>query len=285
MKLCYQVATPDVAASPALTCYQGPLEKSLSDLATLGYDGAEFMTIEPARLNVREIGELLRELGLSVPLVCTGEVFPQLGVSFTDPDSGKRAQAVEKVLELTEFAAQLDANINIGRVRGCYAPERVAPEQTEEWLVEALARVSDYAADRGVLVAIETVSILQTNLLNTLQEAGEIAERTGRKNLGWMLDTFHLNLEERSLLDAVRGYGGSCFHVHLCDSNRRYPGNCSLDFEKILEAFHESGYDGSFTVEVMQLPDMYEAAKRSVEHLSPLFERIYGRPRRDVHAL
>ena len=45
MRLCYQVATPDVAVSPAVTAYQGSIEKSFSDLGRLGYDGVELMTI------------------------------------------------------------------------------------------------------------------------------------------------------------------------------------------------------------------------------------------------
>ena len=45
MKLCYQVATPDVAISDSVTAYQGPLDKSFSDLSALGYDGVELMTL------------------------------------------------------------------------------------------------------------------------------------------------------------------------------------------------------------------------------------------------
>ena len=48
MKLCYQVATPDVAISDSVTAYQGPLDKSFSDLSALGYDGVELMTLNPS---------------------------------------------------------------------------------------------------------------------------------------------------------------------------------------------------------------------------------------------
>ena len=51
MKLCYQVATPDVAIADSVTAYQGPLEKSFSDLAKLGYQGVELMTLNPSELD------------------------------------------------------------------------------------------------------------------------------------------------------------------------------------------------------------------------------------------
>ena len=55
MKLCYQVATPDVAIADSVTAYQGPLAKSFGDLAALGYDGVELMTLDPTKLDWAEV--------------------------------------------------------------------------------------------------------------------------------------------------------------------------------------------------------------------------------------
>ena len=51
MRFCYQVATPDVAIADSVTAYQGPLEKSFSELAALGYKGVELMTLNPSKLD------------------------------------------------------------------------------------------------------------------------------------------------------------------------------------------------------------------------------------------
>ncbi|MBR3129737.1 MAG: sugar phosphate isomerase/epimerase, partial [Clostridia bacterium] len=64
MKLCYQVATPDVAVSPAVTAYQGPLETSFSELARLGYDGVELMTISPDLLDWKHVRRVADDNGL-----------------------------------------------------------------------------------------------------------------------------------------------------------------------------------------------------------------------------
>ena len=69
-------------------------------------------------------------------------------------------------------------------------------------------------------------------------------------------------------------------HVHLCDNNRRYPGNCGLDFEKIIQTFHDVGYDDLYSTEVFQFPSMEECAKRSIAYLAPIFQRVYGRETR-----
>ena len=74
MKLSYQVATPDVRCGESVTAYQGSIEKTFSDIASMGYDGVELMTLDPAKLDRVYIKELARQLGISCEMVCTGEM-------------------------------------------------------------------------------------------------------------------------------------------------------------------------------------------------------------------
>ena len=275
MRLCYQVATPDVAVSDDVTAYQGLLAESFRALAELGYDGVEFMTLNPSVLGVEEIKRLEEAYGLKVVLVCTGEIFGQLGLSYTDTDAERRAEALRRTKEIIDFAAALNAKINIGRIRGQYRRE-LTKEETETYAVEAFRTIADYAAPKGVDIALESVTIMQTNFINTLAEAAAMVDRVDRSNFRLMMDVFHLNLEEKDLFAAIRRYSDYNIHVHLADNNRRYPGHCGLDFEKILRTFHETGYDGAFTTEIYQIPDMKGAARGAVEHLRPILRRVYG---------
>ena len=275
MRLCYQVATPDVAVSDDVTAYQGLLAESFRALAELGYDGVEFMTLNPSVLSVEEIKRLEEAYGLKVVLVCTGEIFGQLGLSYTDTDAERRAEALRRTKEIIDFAAALNAKINIGRIRGQYRRE-LTKEETETYAVEAFRTIADYAAPKGVDIALESVTIMQTNFINTLAEAAAMVDRVDRSNFRLMMDVFHLNLEEKDLFAAIRRYSDYNIHVHLADNNRRYPGHCGLDFEKILRTFHETGYDGAFTTEIYQIPDMKGAARGAVEHLRPILRRVYG---------
>ena len=276
MKLCYQVATPDVAVSSKVTAYQGSLQKTFGDIAALGYDGVELMTVDPNRLNWNEVRKTASDLGLIVGLVCTGEIFGQLGLSLTDPDAAIRDECLNRVKGIIDFAASQNAKINIGRVRGQYRPDTPV-EQTEEWAVSAFRELSDYAAPLGVRIALENVTILQTNFLNTMEEITRIVNACGRENFKAMMDVFHLNIEEKDICEAIHQYRDVNIHVHLSDNNRRYPGNCGLDFERIIRAFYSVGYDDLFCTEIFQIPSMEESAKRSIEYLAPIFHRVYGR--------
>ena len=276
-RLCYQVATPDVAIADSVTAYQGPLEKSCRDLAALGFDGVEFMTLDPDALDWNEVSETLDKYGLSCTLVCTGEIFGQLGLSYTDPDEAKRKEAIRRTKRIIDFAEHLHANTNYGRIRGKYCKE-LSREQTEEYAIEAFRELADYAAPKGVNMALEEVTIMQIDFLNTLAETAAMIDRVDRPNFRMMMDIFHINLEEKDIYEAIRKYSPYNIHVHLADNNRRYPGQCGLDFEKIIQTFHDCGYTGDFTTEIFQIPSMEEAAKGSAEHLLPILRKVYGHP-------
>ena len=280
MKLCYQVATPDVAVADSVTAYQGPLDQSFGDLARLGYDGVELMTLNPGELDWEEVKGPAEKYGISIVLVCTGELFGQLGLSYTSPEEEIRREAIKRTKEIIDFAGYLGANINIGRVRGQYCA-RLSHEQTEGLAVEAFRELADYAAPGNVAIALETVTIMQTNFINTLAEGARMVERVDRPNFRLMMDVFHLNLEEKDLYQAIRDYSKYNIHVHLADNNRRYPGHCGLDFEKILTTFKECGYDGNFCTEIFQIPSMKEAARGAMACLGPIAERVYGRKAAD----
>ena len=200
----------------------------------------------------------------------------QLGLSYTNPREEIRREAIRRSREIIDFAGFLGANINIGRVRGQYCSE-LSREETENLAVEAFRELADYGAPKNVKIALETVTIMQTNFINTLAEGAAMVDRVDRPNFRLMMDIFHLNLEEKDIYEAIRRYSPYNIHVHLADNNRRYPGHCGLDFEKILTTFKECGYDGNFCTEIFQIPSMEEAAAGAIRHLRPIADRVYGR--------
>lgn len=277
MLLCYQIATPDVAVAPSVTAYQGQLENTCQVLSDLGYDGIELMTLDPDKLDWEKVKNTARDHGLAIPLICTGEIFGQLGISFTDPSPQVRQLAVEHVCRIIDFAGFLGANINIGRVRGQYRDD-ISRETTYAWAVDAFRAISRHGARHGVNIALESVTIMQTNFINTIAEAAKIVDAVAEPNFKLMMDVFHLNIEEKDLYQVIRDYASYNIHVHLADHNRRYPGHCGMDFSKIISTFKSVGYDGAFCTEIFQIPDQYSAAQGAIKCLAPIFKKIYGRP-------
>ena len=276
MRLCYQVATPDVAIADSVTAYQGPIEKSFADLAKIGYDGVELMSLAPMSLDWQHIKDEAEKNGLKIVLICTGEIWGQLGLSFGDPDAKVRADAIAHVKEDIDFAAFMGADINIGRVRGHYCKE-ISKEQTEAYVAECIQELADYAAAKNVRIALETVTLMQTNYINTCADAVRLINQVNRPNFRLMIDVFHLNLEEKNLIEAIKEYSPYNIHVHFADNNRRWPGNCGMDYPTIIKTFKECGFDENFSCEFFQIPDQEFCAKACYDYLAPIFKEVYGR--------
>ena len=269
MKLAYQVATPDLDRSPLLTAYQGTLEDGFRLLAKNGYQGVELMVRNPQTLDTAALDTLLQKTGLSITMLATGEIWAQDHLSLSSPDPDNRQRCMARFREFIDCAARYGAQVNVGRVRGEVVP-RVPAERTMELAIDAFGQLADYGADRGVTIILEPVNFLQCNFINSTAEGRLVVDRVARKNFRIMLDVFHMNIQDPDILEEIRRSKGYFTYVHLCDRNRLYPGNSTLDFPGILGTLKEIGYDGWVSVEILQVPDGETAIRRSAECLLPL---------------
>ena len=88
---------------------------------------------------------------------------------------------------------------------------KIFPESTPEnewmWVRDGLREINDLAKRTGVRLAIEPLNRFETYFINRVDQAIAMAEEVG-PNCGVCLDTFHLNIEETNLMEAIRLAGG-----------------------------------------------------------------------------
>jgi sugar phosphate isomerase/epimerase len=89
----------------------------------------------------------------------------------------------------------------------------------------------------------------------------------GYDNVGLMLDVFHMNIEDASIEEGLRTAGDRLWHVHIADSQRRYPGSGHLDFDGIFATLRDMGYRGYVSAELFPLPDADTAAVKTIDFL------------------
>ncbi len=116
-------------------------------------------------------------------------------------------------------------------------------------LVEALRPVADYAAGRGVRLALEPLNRFETSFVNTVDQALEIVDRLDSPGCGILLDTFHMNIEEKDPAAAIRVTGRYLAHFHACGTDRGTPGADHLDWVPIARALADIGYRGPVCIE------------------------------------
>jgi len=247
----------------------GDWEANIARIAGWGYDGVELAIRDPRLVDGVALLDTLARYGLRVPAIGTGQAWGEEGLSFTDPDPARREQAIQRVSAHVPLAAQAHALIIIGLLRGVVRPG-VSPQQALAWLVEALLRTTEAAGARGVRLCLEPINRYETTLINTVAQGLDLIERVGASNLGLLLDTFHMNIEEPVLEDSIRAAGDRLYHVHVADSNRWYPGAGHVDFAGVIGALRQAGYTGWLSAEIMPEPDPDTAARRTIEYLRRL---------------
>lgn len=112
-----------------------------------------------------------------------------------------------------------------------------------------LRPVVEYAAERGVRIAVEPLNRYETSLLNTVEQALEALEGLPDEGCGLALDTYHLNIEEASPVKAILAAGARIAHVQVCANDRGAPGHDHLDWPALLGALADACYRGPLCIE------------------------------------
>jgi sugar phosphate isomerase/epimerase len=276
MKLSFVVTTPDVSA-PDATAYSGPLDPFFQKLRQFGYQGVELMMRNPEEVNLSEISTLLAKSHLEVALVNTGRVMLDDGLSLMMPPGEQREEARQRICDVIDFAVRIaepsplpfGPQINAGLLRGRVAPGQDRAE-ARSWVVDNLRYVANYAAQRNARIALEPINRYQSNFINSAQQAIDLIQEVGTDNLGLQMDVFHMNIEERSLAGCFITYKDWITHIHICDTNRKAPGQGHLDFAEIVDTLHALGYQGYLSAE-LDISDQEEAAEHTASYLKSLF--------------
>ena len=121
----------------------------------------------------------------------------------------------------------------VGKTWQMDAAERAA---TVDRLVEGLQPLADYAGERGVTLGVEPLNRFETSLLNTAAQTMEVVDRLDSPAVGVLLDTFHMNIEEKDQAAAIRLVGDKLVHFHACGNDRGAPGGDHIAWEAIVAA-------------------------------------------------
>ncbi len=267
MKLSIVLSTH--AARFKAVAFKGDFETNLKLIASYGYDGVEVAIRDPKLVDCDQLLARVRNQQMKISAIGTGQAWGEEGLSFSAPDEGIRQQAIARILSHIPFAAKTGVPIIIGLVRGI-TPTEISEQQAEAWMVAAFTICAQEALKAGVRIAVEPINRYETSLINSAREGLELINKIGAENLGLLLDTFHMNIEEPSIEESIRLCGDRIFHFHVADSNRWYPGAGHLDFESILNTLYATGYTGYVSGEFRPDPEATISAQRAIEYLRGL---------------
>jgi D-psicose/D-tagatose/L-ribulose 3-epimerase len=244
--------------------WASPFSNATLDLvdkvAGMGFDLIEVCVEDPATIDTAAIRKRMEQAGIGAT-VC-GAFGPDRDIS--SDDSAVRDNAAAYIRKTVDIAEQLGAEIVVGPMYSAVGRTRMAePEERKAQrtlAADGLRKAADYAQKKGVRFGLEPLNRFETDLINTLQQGVELVEEIGSPNVGLLVDTFHMNIEERSIPDAIRQAGKHIFEFHACGSHRGTPGDDHLAWDAIAKALSDAGFDGPVVIEAFT-PKIKEIAR------------------------
>lgn len=232
----------------------------LGSLKEMGYDGVE-LPLFNTDLDYAAWGSRLDDLDLerTAVTVRTEEDNP------ISPDAAVRAAGVANTKKALDCCAAAGATHLVGPFHsalGFFSGQ--GPSEDEwKWGVDSMRQVAEHAATTNVTLAVECLNRFETYLLNSHADAAKFAREVDHPNCRVMYDTFHANIEEKSIPDAIRGCADVLCHVHISENDRSTPGSGNVRWAENFDTLKEIGYDGWMMIEAfgLALPELAAATK------------------------
>lgn len=258
----------EAAAGPFV--FHDPLEVGFEKAAKHGFDAVELFFPGPEEVTVDEVKALQEKYSLDVAAVGTGAGMVKHGLSLTDPDATKRANALDFIKRMIDFGGQLGAPAILGSMQGRHGGE-VSREKALDWLAEALNEAGSSASNHGVSFIYEPLNRYETNLFNQLKPAADYLDDRGLEHIVILADMFHMAIEEVDLAEALTSAKHRLGHVHWADSNRRAMGLGHTEAKSAADAIIAADYKGYISAEVFPLPDADAAAEATIASIRHCF--------------
>ena len=224
--------------------------KYIKKAAEIGFDILEFQA--QALLNMSDARmEELKAIAKDVGIELTYSLGLDKAYDISSYDENTRKAGIKYLTEIVEKIHKMDGKILSGvSYAGWGVPSyEFEKEKLLENSVNGMKEVSKVAKEYGITYGIEAVNRFEGVIVNTAAEALDYVNRVDMENVGVLLDTYHMNIEENKIGDAIRSVGDKLVGFHVGENNRTAPGRGHLDWDEIFTALKDVNYKGRIVAE------------------------------------
>jgi D-psicose/D-tagatose/L-ribulose 3-epimerase len=229
-------------------------------LKAAGYDGVELPMFN-LDIDYAGLGKQLDSLSLArTAVTIRGEEDNPIS-----PDAAIRAKGVALTKQTLDCCAAAGVETLVGPYHSAlgYFSGAGPTEDEWKWGVDSMRQVAEYAGQVGVNLGVEALNRFECYFLNTHADSTRFVREVDHAACGMMYDTFHANIEEKSVTDAVKAGGDKMVHIHISENDRSTPGQGGVRWDENFDAIVSSGYDGWLVIEAfgLALPEIAAATK------------------------
>lgn len=267
------ISSADNAPETAPILLKGSIYSNLETASSLGFDAIEVHMLDTEKIDYSRINLVCEKYNVKIAMLVTGRLNTVRHLSLLDDDNKVAEQAREGLKHYIDIAARLGCGIVIGWAKG-NVPAGKDRSLYIDRLAEHLSVLDEYGHNCNVPINLEVINRYETNIFNTSRETVDFLDKYSLKNCFVHLDTFHMNIEEVNIPDAIRYAGPRLGYFHIADNDRRYIGHGALDFKNIFGILKEISYKKYISLECLPFPNSIAAAQNSKSYIDRLYEEL-----------
>ncbi len=247
----------------------------LEKIKKTGYDGVEIPLFDGDAEHYKKIKKELDNLGLG----CTAVTVVNADTNPISPDASIRKAALERIKWALDMTSVMGGDLLAGPYHSALGVFSGQPPTADERkrAIEVLTQAADHAQKVKVKIAIEYLNRFECYFLTNALDAKNLVREINHPYFGTMYDTFHANIEEKNISQAIASMEDTYIHVHISENDRGTPGSGHVHWDETFKALRKAKYDGWLTIEAFgrALPDL-AAATKIWRDMFPSPEDVYG---------
>ncbi|MBI4537486.1 MAG: sugar phosphate isomerase/epimerase [candidate division NC10 bacterium] len=241
--------------------------RNLEALQRLGFDGIELNIRDPETVDPYRLKAYLGGFGLTLAMFASGLTAKTFQLSLCTADGARRQESIRRSVRFLEYAHALGAGVIAGFLKG--APQDAGPA-ARELLAASLQELAPTAERLKTPLLIEAVNRYEAPVGHSLADTWDIARRAGSPFVQILPDTFHMNIEEADMRQALQSHQACFTSLHLSDNTRHFPGFGAIDFSGVIGILDGMGYRGKLAIEGNVQRSFVEDVQVAMRCLGPL---------------
>lgn len=177
---------------------------------------------------------------------------PAKDQDFASEDPAIRKNGLKYFKELLVNMDKLGSRVLVGAIYSFWPSDFKNVDKKGAWerSIACLKELAKTAEELDIEIALEVLNRNETYILTDCAEALEYINEIGSSHINLLLDTYHMNIEEDNMYDAIRKADTHLAHLHVGENNRKLPGmNNSINWKEIGQALRDINYQKAVVME------------------------------------